>query len=497
MFNFLKRGSHQLPVTSTDEVVPLRKFDNIPASRNSILYSTFVFDDALDSVKLRSSLESLIERAGWNKLAGRLWQNETGEYVYHIPLQFTKGRPPVRFHHVEYDMAMAEHPLASKLRSMKPSPTPAVMADPNSFRSLVLHPDIPTKLSHYLNKDEPQLGLVVVSFRDATLVTLSWPHTLFDALGFGELVHAWSLMLQGQLDKIGTPHDAGTDPLAELGCYPTEPYKQKDVQLSWLQMAFWLFWFVYEAIFSTHQSQTICLPPNFTRKIRKDALNELDLETEDGVHPFLSEGDVVSAWWARVCVAHQKNMNKLTNVFCALGYRGVLAQDLLPSNKPYLSNAVGMLSVLIPSNVLVSRPLSYAAAQIRRSLTNLRTRAQVEAYVALCRESKQLRPPMFGIVDTRMIVISNWTKAKLFDLDFSAAVIPRGTVDSSCRQGFPIYTQCLFNGPIRYNLAMILGKDADGNFWINGITERDQWTRIKEAILKDRRTSSDRSDDDD
>ena len=56
----------------TDLVVPLRKFDNIRPFKNVVLYSTFVFEDCLDPAKLQSSLETLAQRPGWNKIAGRL-----------------------------------------------------------------------------------------------------------------------------------------------------------------------------------------------------------------------------------------------------------------------------------------------------------------------------------------------------------------------------------------------------------------------------------------
>jgi hypothetical protein len=43
--------------------------------------------------------------------------------------------------------------------------------------------------------DHPALSLRVITFEDATLVTLTWPHAMMDASGLGALVKAWSNVL--------------------------------------------------------------------------------------------------------------------------------------------------------------------------------------------------------------------------------------------------------------------------------------------------------------
>jgi hypothetical protein len=73
------------------------------------------------------------------------------------------------------------------------------------------------KVEDYLNKDGPQLGLHLVSFKDKTLVCLYWPHALMDAMGKRALLDAWTLMLQGRASEIISPQGADADPLAELG----------------------------------------------------------------------------------------------------------------------------------------------------------------------------------------------------------------------------------------------------------------------------------------
>lgn len=48
---------------------------------------------------------------------------------------------------------------------------------------------MPTTIKELISQDTPQLRLHITSFKDATLVALSWPHTLMDAKGYQALLH--------------------------------------------------------------------------------------------------------------------------------------------------------------------------------------------------------------------------------------------------------------------------------------------------------------------
>lgn len=66
---------------SGDKIVPLHHFDDGPLWRAFILYSLFVLDHVLDAEKLRTSLERLIRKKGWQKLGARLKQNVSSSRV--------------------------------------------------------------------------------------------------------------------------------------------------------------------------------------------------------------------------------------------------------------------------------------------------------------------------------------------------------------------------------------------------------------------------------
>ncbi|KHN95647.1 Chloramphenicol acetyltransferase-like domain protein [Metarhizium album ARSEF 1941] len=474
-------------VVPTDTVVPLSQFDNPMPLQRMFIYSTFLFDHVLNVSMLRNGLEALIERDGWRKLGARLRRNpRTGNLEHHIPVRFTEQRPAIKFHHAKYDMARARHPVASKLPSTTPH-LPAVMADPNDFESLWFHPDAPAKLGDHLNRDEPQLCLVVASFDDATLVSLSWPHSLCDALGLGELLRAWSLMIRGQHHEVPKPFGDRHDPLAELGLHPTEPYKLEGSQLSWLGLFIYYLRTWLKIVLDKPRSRMIYVPGPYIRCLREKVVRELSDESRSVREEFVSEGDVLSAWWAKINVAHLSGnrSNKLFHLINALGWRPTLSEDLLLAHRPYISNAVGLGSVLIPAKAIAAKPLSYVARQIRQCIVESRQREQIEAYAALWRKSPGKIPPLFGNATMHVITCSNWSKADLLGLDFSAALTAHATTSSTVTEpGRPCYVQSCFRGVQLSDFLAILGRDCRGGYWLTGITSEKHWAIIEEAMTK-------------
>ncbi|KAK2051371.1 hypothetical protein LY76DRAFT_675569 [Colletotrichum caudatum] len=190
----------------TDEVLPVFFFDDTPMLRNAILCWTMRFNDVLDPLKLRQSLEMLLRRDdGWRKLRGRIRLDATtGKRLeIHVPLSSDTHRPAVTYYsHVAFQMAIDEHPLASQL----PQPTVSTSLQANHGIDLAaelgLGPAAPHTMNDFLTTDAPQLSLHVVSFQDATLVSLTWPHIATDGMGMGHLVHPWSLVLAGRHDEV-------------------------------------------------------------------------------------------------------------------------------------------------------------------------------------------------------------------------------------------------------------------------------------------------------
>lgn len=84
------------------------------------------------------------------------------------------------YRHEHFDISVKEHPVASKLPQIVESDVPLATGKAEDFLSLMLQDGDPTTLDDWLYSDLPLLGLRIVSFNDATLVTISWSHIVLD-----------------------------------------------------------------------------------------------------------------------------------------------------------------------------------------------------------------------------------------------------------------------------------------------------------------------------
>lgn len=242
-----------------------------------------------------------------------------GDIEYHIPAEFTKERPAVSFSQDRHDIPISEHPLASQLP--KASTRPAVVGDPVQFTPLTRPPGTPSSLADYLYQDRGQVGLHVVSFTDATLVCLYYHHTAFDLMGWGALMTAWTHELHGRWDQVHTSlvggdpadsEDSDFDPMRSLGTNPTQPHALAGRQMGLASLVCFFLRNAYDFLWRKKECRIVCVPGAFVDKMRARALDELRAEAEAdgsgngetaGPEPFLSHGDVLVAWWARLLVS--------------------------------------------------------------------------------------------------------------------------------------------------------------------------------------------------
>ena len=416
-----------------------------------------------------------------------------GKLEYHIPQQFDDTRPPFTYSHINYDVAIGEHPLACRVPSGFAGEEPATVLDPYELFPLMRREDAPTKIEDYLYSDKPQLSLHVVSFTDATLVSLTWPHTLWDAMGRREFLLAWTAILAGRDDEVLPLHGFDTDPLGDFCESPQEESKLIDKSLSILQLIvfgirYWFehFWYTEE------ETRIVCIPSAFMKRARETAISELKAaRAESGKSTddvFLSDGDIISAWGARLLAEHlQVGKNQTVCVLNAFGWRSLLSPDILPRSKAYVANASSGIFAFLKGGDILSRPLSYTASEVRRAIAEQGTRSQLEASVKLTRESIRARgvPPMYGDATMQLIIVSNWSKGRFFEMDFSPAIVPGSkSARPGDATGKPTYIQAAghANGFSIRNAFQISGKDGEGNYWLSASLRKHVWSSIEKAL---------------
>ncbi|KAI0539496.1 hypothetical protein GGR58DRAFT_234925 [Xylaria digitata] len=494
MGNLLSKSKPQAPpAVATDTIVPMHHMDDSPINRSMVVMFMMRFDDVLDPEKLKDSLEKLFSRDDWRKLGARIRLNEKGKLDCHTPEKFDEKRRAFGFSHVKYDVEIGKHPLASRLP--RASSRPAVLGDPEAFKSLMRREDGPKCIDDYIYRDEPQLSMHIVSFEDATLVTLSWPHTFLDAMGRRELIQAWIAVLEGRNGDVKPLLGVYDDPLKDFGLGPQQPYMFAHRALTGWNKAVFILRFILEMVwYPKEESRIVCLPAAHVQKLRADTMADLEAQHKgEGKKPFVSDGDLVSGWITRLVVQQLEppNSTRKIQIMNAFGLRSLLTNDLLPSDSAYVANAVTGVWALVPAKDILTKPLSFVATEIRRSIAEQGERGQVESRRAIDRASfaKTGQPGLFGDRGMRMIIISNWTKGRFFENDFSAAVVKPGIAEDSSERsskvGRPSYIQTAGYSdsafPLR-NAFPVIGKDHAGNYWLSGTLRKGIWSRIEEIL---------------
>ncbi|GJC90025.1 transcriptional regulator sdnM [Colletotrichum liriopes] len=319
MFGFFSSTPQAPPCVPTDRVIPVGYFDDTIIFRTFVMYTTFVFPEVLDT---RSFVP--LSRTWSAAPTGTSWQPGYEE-------------------------------------------TPADVGDLDELLDLIHGPDTPKVLNDYLYTDRSELGLRIVSFKNATVIVLHWIHLAFDAIAKKPLLEVWPLALKGKRDEIVKPLPLDAYALEDVGKTSTKPHVLADRQMSVFGIAWWVLRNVCRLAVRSKEHRMICVPAKFLAKLKEKALKELGEEVmaSTKVTPFLSEGDVLVAWVTR------------------------LSLSTLPEDSKKL----------------------------------------VEAYSSLVRRNPRNKPPpLFGDGRMQLLMFANWHKANIYGFDVSAAAVePRDT----------------------------------------------------------------------
>ncbi|KAI0399005.1 hypothetical protein F4802DRAFT_611210 [Xylaria palmicola] len=349
-----------LPRIPTDEVLHVFYFDDTPMLWNAVMCWMMRFHDVLDPIKLHQSLDRLLRRDdGWRKLRGRIRLNEHGRLEIHVPPASDHERPAVTVSHVSFNTTIDHHDLACRLP--QPTESPSLRANHGDFKVLGISPGTPQTIGEYLTTDSPQLALHTVSFTDATLVSLTWPHIAYGDAGLADIIKAWSLVLARRDDEVAPILAAGSkDPMATAGLDPE--FQDKHLPESQRMQE------------SARQNPSSASSPP----------------------PYVSDGDVVSAWLA--CMA---------------------AEELSPRSK---RNVVIMTPIdmrvtayrLFPLRTMHGWYIGKTAQALRRTLMTQTSERQIHALNRLERVSlaENGLPALFGDTSSFLVITTNTTKAQ-------------------------------------------------------------------------------------
>jgi hypothetical protein len=390
------------------------------------------------------------------------------------------------------DTAIEDHPIAKSFP--KATGKPSLHPGPQEFTSFATRENAPRTLHDYLSGDVPQISLHIVSFNNATTVGLSFPHTLMDVMGQQALLHGWSHVLAGREAEVPLLLGAHEDYLSSATKSPKftreEHFLAKKEMKGWKLLDFTMR-FVWDFLwYRTVETRTICLPKQTVSGLCLQAMSELNDLDEKGEKPFISEGDVLTAWGIRAIASSLPQPRPVTAV------HAVNARFRLPSllNAPgvFVQNmVVGAFTFL--SYDLATGPLGHIALENRRHIALQATEQQVlgalDEYQQRVKDRADPLELLFGPSDALLMPCSNWSRADLFRAaDFSPAILRKGTTEKS--RDNPPGTMIFQHGssmrqiPTARNFIMIVGKDHGGNCWLTGTLLPPAWAAIEEELKK-------------
>ncbi|KAJ6146816.1 hypothetical protein N7497_008798 [Penicillium chrysogenum] len=458
------------PLAGTDDVYPVHMLDDTKTLRDIVVTWTLRFNDVLNVDSLHASLSKLLEIGDWRKLGGRL-RLKNGELEIHVPRPFTAERPAVYYTHQVLAVNIEDHPLAKTLP--KATEAPSIHPGPQEYRVFAAREDAPATLEDFIYKDTPQLSLHITSFNDATLVGLSWPHTLMDVMGQQALLRAWSLVLAGRESEVPPMLGAREDAVCVAADEPEEleEFRVREKQLRGWGMLVFALRFAWDMLWNhVVETRTIFLPRRVVNELRRQAQDDLAVQDMGEVKPFISEGDVLTAWAARAVACSLPQPRPVT-VLHALNARFRLS-SLVHASGVYVQNmAVAAFTFLSP------RSRRALEAQVVAFLRELRRGSKAGSDPALlCGESNAV-----------LIPFTNWTRADFFNVvDFSPAIVRVGETGQS-RSNPPgtmvfHHAQSMRQSPTARNVFVVLGKDNNDNYWVTGVLLPSAWAKIEEEL---------------
>ncbi|KAB8271706.1 hypothetical protein BDV30DRAFT_240184 [Aspergillus minisclerotigenes] len=391
-------------------------------------------------------------------LGVRLRIEPNGKLEIHVPRPFTAQQSAVAFTHNTFDMGIGRHPAACRLP--KPTDGPSTQPISDDFWSFIVRADHPATIEEMIRLYVPQLSLHITSFTDATLVTLTWLHTLMDAMGSQALVSAWSSVLAGQDEEVPLVLGTHKDILADLSPN-NDTFMGRIVELSPGRK-------FPEDTFARLQ-----------KRIREEATESARTSDQK---PFVSDGDILTAWATHTVASSMPEPCPITLVSIVnTRFRLPL---LTESGGVYLQN-MALAAYAFLSAQLAKGPIGPIALSHRGHLVEQQTLGLLKI---VRQDIKSAGSPSLFCGDTNasVLFVNNLTKMGLIKAaNFGSALLSQG--DKRESRSNPPGRMVTFLNYIhpnwgRVNSLFIAGKDYDGNYWLRGDLPPQAWKIIDKEL---------------
>ncbi|KAL4802584.1 squalene cyclase [Aspergillus unguis] len=469
----------------TDRIIPLRYWDDMPHVHDFCFDFTLCFEDVLDVAKLEVSLARLMEIGDWGQLGARLRRNRQGRLEYQIPEHYSPSRPAFHFTTTQYPIGIRDHPLGSFLPHQKAGKNENIYAPPAEFAAQARHPTAPSSPEDWIYSDIPQLHIHAVVFDDATLLTITHLHILFDGPSRGYFLHAWSSVLAGREQDVKPFVPFQDDPLAVLGTdrVQAEQYTLHEYLLGGLGLVLFFLRHILNMLWYRYEEHPVRLPGKAVRRLREAALADKP-NTPNG---FMSDGDIILSWatgaLARALSLKPSSQITVMNVMNVASVVPTIATEAVN----YMGNAFFYAYTLLKAEeVLDDITLTGVASRLRNSIVTHRTPSQVHAMAAYQRDSFMHVPLVLGPSDQQTLTCSNYHCVRYYEVDFSAAVVLSGLEKDTMGHlpGRPVYINDYCRYPLlkKSNGIRVMGRDGNGDWWVMVMARAGAWSVLREEV---------------
>lgn len=497
---------------AADDVYPTGRVSNTLAGvKPMILSVTFRFNAVVDPSKLHGGLCTLLNTGDWRRFGGRLRKPVKGDtpqiIKIHVPRPYTELRPPVAYSHLDHSgVLISEHELGKKLPEVS-GKNAAVYGSAEDFREFAAAEDLPDTVGGYLveGEDRPVLSLRITSFADATLVAVAIPHLIVDAMAIGELMSAWSLVVNGRLDEVppiigahdDLDYDVADPALVGTDDSEKEPWALQSAYLTGFSFFLFVVRFLWDVVTGgTVENRVLYLPKATLDKLRAGAIDDIAAQTSKqenskATAPWVSEGDVLFAWTCRMISLAQGNSPRPINALNTVNLRGRLPQITAPPTGGAFATGLATAAFMPVSPAEARGPLGLLAAKSRAMLTTQATPSQILKTLRVtraCVDAGKDASLVCGAPPTgELFVLTNWLKADLGGVvDFSSAVVVEGDVAEEERRKLGkivyLHSQVHARSATVRNAMGAVGRDGDGNVYLLGYFEKRTWDVMRREL---------------
>lgn len=237
------------------------------------------------------------------------------------------------------------------------------------------------------------------------------------------------------------------------------------------------------------ETRTIFLPKDAIAQLQRQAQTDLTVQDDSTNRPFISEGDVLTAWALRAVASSLPQPRPVTALH-PLNARFRLP-SLIQAQGVYLQNMAVAAFTSVSAEVATGS-LGAIALENRRHLIEQSTEPQVLAYLREVQREQQTggdpATMLYCDADNLLIPFTNWTRANFYKtIDFSHAVVRAGETRQSRSNppgtiAFHHASTMRPNSTVR-NVIVVLGKDHGDNYWLTGTLLPAAWKRIEDEVL--------------